>query len=687
MLSAESDQIDWGTIGKPLEALLKYERKLGHYEQASNDLVSTVVHAAADSEWRRFLLEGQNLNSVVGQVIAISDGNTATPKAALDSIRELVDAAATDGASKTSSFTKEYLEQRPHFPAPVRERLDRLVKDGDKTIPLAAVALASELDRLNSGRAHSGAEHAVFNHWYQEILEGRVTARQAQGIPSQVQAARDRLIAGLREIRGHEDIDEDKVHEWFPGVFRSDDIDALADLVIGARRLGQMDLGLQVEQLEQFMKTFSKEEVMRRLTKLSAWMDRVNRWQNHFGVLLTPMLTEYLAREDDFDSLLAELDRLMEETSSGRFRIDNPLQKELEYKRFVSVCESNFIHPSTYPKLLLVDPPPDPADMPRLFTELQELPPPIEEEYSPDDHTLLEIKRAAYEAAVFLEMLREFRARTSRPIMVLGNDRYGRQWAVEPIEDYLGEGFTTRYAKVHSGASMRLTVPSPFPREFVREINEVMPHIVIADGANWPYNNPYGRERQRRDDFMRFSRALRGYANWFMVFNDIRAEGDMAKYVRQSCLPPDHISELRDWYEFTALRQELGEWVDPGQTYRVGMWAPLWEEQAMFGDMDIDVDPEEPGGDEPLVVIATPNIYRDEGDDLPSVLRATRPYFFDEPNAKVRESIEIGFGPHGFTTHHRGPTTASYVAVVQRHIKAEVGRLLETSSGLRAALH
>ena len=56
--------------------------------------------------------------------------------------------------------------------------------------------------------------------------------------------------------------------------------------------------------------------------------------------------------------------------------------------------------------------------------------------------------------------------------MVVGNDRYGRQWVIEPIEGYLKEGFTLRYDRVRSGTATRLSVPSAFPREFVKEISE-----------------------------------------------------------------------------------------------------------------------------------------------------------------------------------------------------------------------
>ena len=74
--------------------------------------------------------------------------------------------------------------------------------------------------------------------------------------------------------------------------------------------------------------------------------------------------------------------------------------------------------------------------------------------------------RAAYEAVGLLQFLNGFRARTSREIVVLGNDRFGRQWFVEPLEEYLEENFSVCSFRVRSGTSTRLSVPNSLPREF-----------------------------------------------------------------------------------------------------------------------------------------------------------------------------------------------------------------------------
>ena len=74
-----------------------------------------------------------------------------------------------------------------------------------------------------------------------------------------------------------------------------------------------------------------------------------------------------------------------------------------------------------------------------------------------------------------------------------------------------------------------------------------MPHIVIVDASHAPPDN----------DVMQLSRGLRGYAHWFAVFNDLRAEGDLARYRDESSLPAEHFPELMKWHDYVARKEQL----------------------------------------------------------------------------------------------------------------------------------
>jgi hypothetical protein len=674
MSSTEKQEIPWGDIGEPLADLLRYERGIGYYEHASYALLSTIVHETEGSAWRQFLLANSNCAAVVGQVIAISDTESKNPKEVLDPIRELVNAAYTHAPKKAEPFLQTYLKYRPSFPDPIREKLDALSIRGKRRVILRATAFAAEMERLRPFQPYSEIAAAVSEHWYQRILQGDITARQGRRIPARILTAKKRLLNHLRETEGDSQIDEKVIFDRYADLFKSTDILGLTGIIIGMHRFNliqRFHVALDVEQIELFLKNFPKAEVLSRFEKLEQWLGKYHK-TNHDGTILTPPLINFLLKDSDFDSLLAELDRYRADTRNGQFDINNILQRDLEFRRFAYEY-TRVLEPLTYQLQNRYPQPKSNEELYQLFNQLEELPPVAADESLLSEQHLAEVGRTAYEATEFLKFLRGFRTRTSRHIVVVGNDRYGRQWVVEPIEAYLKEGFTLRYDRVRSGTSTRLSVPAAFPREFVREIGEGMPHIVIVDASHAPPNN----------DVMQLSRGLRGYAHWFAVFNDLRAEGSVARYQDESSLPAEHFPELMKWHEYVARRQELQEWVAPGQTYRVTTWAPELKDVVILGDMQVKrypaVSHEEMGVDLPVVILANPIIYRTEGDDLPSALRGTTPRHFDDPEAHATDSIVFGFGSHGLETRLEGMSTEQFVQTAQGRIKEEIDRLLKDS--------
>jgi hypothetical protein len=177
---------------------------------------------------------------------------------------------------------------------------------------------------------------------------------------------------------------------------------------------------------------------------------------------------------------------------------------------------------------------------------------------------------------------------------------------------------------------------------------------------------------------MLFSRANQGYANWFVAFNDVRAEGDGTRYQDDTFLPPHHFPPLVKWHEFVKLRRQLREWVAPGPTYSMALWSPRPASFARLGEITVANVAPDMDSDRPQAVFANPVIYSNSWEGLSKDLHGTRPYYFDGPERYVKEEIIFGFGSHGFETRVVGPTTAMFVAAVQRAITAEVARLLDS---------
>ena len=478
----------------------------------------------------------------------------------------------------------------------------------------------------------------------------------------------ERLLEAMRESAPNDDVDETTILDQYPTVLKSPDAAAAIEVVASLLKhnlLRRFHVRLDMDSVQPFLDNFSQDEIARRFEAIEAWVS-VHHKSNHDGTILTPPLLEFLSRKAALQSLTDELDRLREETRNGRFRMDNVLQRDLEFRRFAH--EKTWqLEPESYVLRGRYPPPLSTEELYGQFVELDELPAQTAKDYELNGVQTREVARAAYECVCFLRFLQEFKAKTSRDIVVIGNDRYGRQWNVEPIKDYLGDGFILRYDRVRSGTSMRLTVPSPFPDVFANELSRNMPHVVIVDGSHAPPT----------PDSMQISRAVRSYAHWFAVFNDVRAQGDVSRYRDQMVFPGNHLDELMRWHEYVSVRQQLSECVTPGPTYSVATWAPELRDHVIIGDVRVPREQTDFAGDRPLVVLSNAIFYRTEGDDLPQALHGTTPRYFDDPEHHENAEVVFGFGPYGLETRLGGTTTERFVATVQRHIKAEIGRLLE----------
>ena len=416
-------------------------------------------------------------------------------------------------------------------------------------------------------------------------------------------------------------------------------------------------LRLSEEALKHFSRGRSSVEVTEYLDRLATWMGEVNT-QNHDGVTLTPAIVRFLASAEGLESGIRELERLRQETREGRFDADNELQREREYKRFASEAgrQPNW--------------PQGEAEQRVAFDRLTVI-------ASTNNHqacelpeqAVIEARRAAFEAKGLLDFLREFRSHTDRPITVLGNERFGRLFVVEPLEPFLRGHFDVRYERVPSHGSMRLTVPhylgrfqrNGFAPEFMKYLSTHMPHVVLVDVCS----------PRATENYTKIARGIRDLVNWFMVFNHIRAQGDRSRYESDSGLPSHQIVELEKWWEFAVVARRISPWIEPGSTYGISHWAPDLREEVLMGELAI---PSKPAvfGDTPQVITANPAIYRTKGDDLPELMRITQPYYFNDPEKRHKEEIVPGFGEHGFETRIRGFTTDEYVAAVQRQIGIEL---------------
>ena len=156
-----------------------------------------------------------------------------------------------------------------------------------------------------------------------------------------------------------------------------------------------------------------------------------------------------------------------------------------------------------------------------------------------------------------------------------------------------------------------------------------MPHLIIVDGAS-PSADP---------NMIRFSKAARGYANWFSAFNDQRASNGISGSRQNTLLPENHVDELRKWHEYTEAKDQLEDVVGCGDKYQVTLWAPQVTKIALLAETE-DVWPSIPlAGDAPLVILANPISYTPSL-ALPPFMASTSPYYLDSSDRYLKEKLE-----------------------------------------------
>ena len=139
---------------------------------------------------------------------------------------------------------------------------------GKRRVALRATAFAAEMERLRPFQPHSEMASAVSEHWYEQILQGSITARQGRRIPGQILTAKKRLLSHLRETEGDSQIDEEVVADRYADLFKSTNILALTDVIIGMHRFNlirNLHVKFGVDQIELFLKNFPENRSVKPL--------------------------------------------------------------------------------------------------------------------------------------------------------------------------------------------------------------------------------------------------------------------------------------------------------------------------------------------------------------------------------------------------------------------------------------
>lgn len=215
---------------------------------------------------------------------------------------------------------------------------------------------------------------------------------------------------------------------------------------------------------------------------------------------------------------LSDLTKLRKDIESGRFDHQNPVQKDLEYIRYLELSGEDLPN-ATYQKF-------------------EALPFVLDEERRPalTYSERLEAEVSAFEAARLYWFIRQ-KVEAGRKVVVVGNARYGEYFVVEPLKPYLDElGVRVNFFHVRSGESNRMEdiIPQSFSDYLLKE----SPDVVIVDGTAQPFD---------RAGIPRFPRAMTAYYRWFERFNGEKEPS--YKFAHLLPVPATQVSlgQLRDY--------------------------------------------------------------------------------------------------------------------------------------------
>lgn len=333
---------------------------------------------------------------------------------------------------------------------------------------------------------------------------------------------------------------------------------------------------------------------------------------------------EFIQRggEQAFSQLLS----LKHETESGRFSDQNPLQKDLEFIKYLLFCDDG--PDKAYQRFINLEFVSSPENLFRRLT--------IKE--------MMEAEAASLEAAKLYWMIRA-RVEAGRRATVIGNQRYGDYFVVEPLRTHLQDlGVQISFFKIGSSGAGPETVADIFPVSFVNSLIAHTPDVVIVDGS------------KKTDDGVgnsRFPASLSGYYNFFLAFNE--ACGVTVKE-RES---------LRNNPNFQQLVEKIRALM-PSVPYNLTHWFPYPAAKVNLGGREFAYHPPDLTG--PNVILTNP-VIDPKVAELPGLLKDHQPGFLDDPDQLLRGEKVITFTSSGLRQYIQGhEDEAQFVNSIQMHM-------------------
>ena len=338
-----------------------------------------------------------------------------------------------------------------------------------------------------------------------------------------------------------------------------------------------------------------------------------------------------------------ELYRLKEETDNGNFDFENPVQRDLEYAKYLdleSIRQNK--EKATYDEFSQIPFDPDFERVPIL-----------------DQKDRMEARAAALEAARVYWIVKE-RVDAGRNVLVVGNERYGKLFVVDPLKDELDAlGVNIMSSYIRSGRGDK-DYEKTFDDETLEHIAQELPDIIVVDGTGTPW---------KAENRARYSRAMHGFYNWMRVFNAGAEDFDPEdSSIYNPTIPRDE--------KYWDLRTKIAS-LKPASSYKIQFRSAYSPDTIIIGDMPVDVV--KPDDSAPQFIIVNSTIEPKQIKDFPNDLKDHKPAYFDDPETKANSGQNkkvLVFTKKGLEEVSGQRSVGRYVSAVQTAIRQAIPEMI-----------
>jgi len=324
------------------------------------------------------------------------------------------------------------------------------------------------------------------------------------------------------------------------------------------------------------------------------------------GYFPTPNLIRFYKERGEV--AFPEFEKLKKLTKAGRFDPENVIQRDLEWNIYLELIQEDCVrweHQDEHAAY-------EDFDKVSFREEIE-----TQERLTMAMEEHLETEAAAFEAANFFSFVKE-RASKGRKIAIIGNERYGAYFVVEPLRPYLeAENISVSTHYVHSGNNK--------PEDLIKIFRSINNHIsnnkfddiIIVDGTPSSFS----------DKTPRLPNAL----------------GIYAKALVEQGFPISH-------------------------------WVPLPEEDLVVG---AESGPYVFASDQkPQIILANPVIDPARFPNFPKRLLQHKPGYMDDPEKFGNMKTEIVFTQSGLEKLHHGHTEEEFIGLVQSRMNILLGKYI-----------